>query len=140
MRPPARQRGARDRLEHAWARRRGPSTGPRRPWRVFEQRAKAEDGQAKVQARTAQTAIETSRTDTGGSYAGADLELLEEIEPTLAGGELAAEEAGTSTYKLRATSGTGQWFEIRRLGSGVSTYPCGPEGEGGCPADGTWTD
>src|SRR5580704_14267404 len=47
------------------------------------QRTKAQDAQAKVQARTAETAMETAATDSNGEYTGVKTERLEEIEPTL---------------------------------------------------------
>src|SRR3989475_12472121 len=47
------------------------------------QKSKPNDASAKVQARTLQTAAETAATDENGSYAGATLVRLEEVEPTL---------------------------------------------------------
>lgn len=105
----------------------------------FAQRDKATDGAAKVQVRTAQTAIETYKTDAGGSYEGVDIAALREIEPTLSDADLTIEEAGRSTYRLRARSATGQWFEIQRLATGTAAYECGSAGAGGCPTGGAWT-
>ena len=47
------------------------------------QKSKANDASAKVQARTAQTAMETAATDQNGSYLGVEIVRLREIEPTL---------------------------------------------------------
>src|SRR5262245_34484833 len=49
----------------------------------FNQREKATDAQAKSAARTAETAMETYATESGGSYVGANPEILHGIEPTL---------------------------------------------------------
>src|SRR6478672_1390849 len=49
----------------------------------LNQKGKASDASAKVQARSLQTAAETSATDANGSYTEATLARLEAIEPTL---------------------------------------------------------
>src|SRR6266568_7979136 len=49
----------------------------------LNQKSKAQDAAAKQQVTTLQTAIETYATDHQGTYAGANLEELQKIEPTL---------------------------------------------------------
>src|SRR5437763_15795345 len=46
------------------------------------QKSKANDASAKVQARTAQTAMETAATDQNGSYLGVEIVRLRESEHT----------------------------------------------------------
>jgi type IV pilus assembly protein PilA len=49
----------------------------------LNQKSKAEDSQAKVVARNAETAIETYATNNDGSYSGADVSALHSIDPAL---------------------------------------------------------
>ena len=49
----------------------------------LNQKSKANDAAAKTQARTAETAAETSSTDNNGSYINVTIGELEAIEPTL---------------------------------------------------------
>jgi type IV pilus assembly protein PilA len=112
----------------------------------FNQREKAGDSKAKENAHSAQVAIETYATEHGGSYAGADLEKLNKIEPTIsktpggiAAGETAASEgliipAATATgYTIQSVASNGHVFEIKNA-AGAMTFPCTPQGKGGCPA------
>ncbi len=48
----------------------------------LNQKTKANDAQAKSQARTAQTAAETLATDNNGSYANTTVAALQGVEPT----------------------------------------------------------
>lgn len=103
----------------------------------FNQRDKARDADAKADARTAQTAIETYATDNNGSYAGASVGALQGIEATLNDATLAVSSTD-STYEITATSATNNTFTIERDGNGQITFDCSPEGEGGCPTGGDW--
>jgi type IV pilus assembly protein PilA len=108
----------------------------------FNQRNKARDADAKADARTAQTAMETYATENNGAYtgatAGAATDTLNTIEPTLNGATLSLPVAPTgTTYSIRVVSGTGTQFNIARLANGTFTYTCSPAG-GGCPTGGTW--
>src|SRR5205823_13824043 len=49
----------------------------------LNQKGKANDASAKAQARTLQTAAETSATENNGSYSEVSLAKLQEVEPTL---------------------------------------------------------
>jgi type IV pilus assembly protein PilA len=107
----------------------------------FNQREKATDAQAKSAARTAETAIETYRTEAGGEYTGATAVRLEEIEPTLEQLPLTVPEAslGENTFKVEVESGTETDFWIERNAEGVS-FGCSNPGEGGCPpGEGDWS-
>jgi type IV pilus assembly protein PilA len=107
----------------------------------FNQRDKARDADAKSDARTAQTAIETYATDHGGEYAGAngDPAALVAIEETLTDADLAVT-AGADTYEVTVTSDTGHTFSIERLGTGATVLSCTPDtGAGGCPPGGDWS-
>ena len=73
----------------------------------FNQREKARDADAKFDVRTAQTALEAYATDHGGSYVGATVAELENIEPTLNDATLAVSGLATDAYTLDATSKPG---------------------------------
>ena len=104
----------------------------------FRQQDKGHDAAAKAAARAAATAIETFRSDHGGSYSGATVPDLVAIEPTLSGAALTVVSATDSGYELSSDSSTGNWFTIERLAGGTSDLTCETQGSGGCPEDGTW--
>jgi type IV pilus assembly protein PilA len=116
----------------------------------FNQRDKARDAEAKAQARTAQTAIETYRTDNNGSYAGATAANLDAIENTLDVADVSVTSTA-DTYSVQYASNTPQAFRISRDAAGVTTFSCGAkttavtaafaagdQGKGGCPTGGNW--
>jgi type IV pilus assembly protein PilA len=105
----------------------------------LNQREKANDAQAKADARTAQTAMETFATDNNGSYGAAAAADLVALESTLSDANLTAAGNGTTGYTVTVQSSTGRDFSIIRTNAGGSTtfdYDCDPGG--GCPSDGTW--
>jgi type IV pilus assembly protein PilA len=107
------------------------------------QRTKAQDAQAKVQARTAETAMETAATDQNGEYTGVNLARLQEIEPTLKDVTQATPAiVGTPTakeYEVSSTEkSTGNVFKIKRNAEGEFTRSCTTAGKGACPPLGTW--
>jgi type IV pilus assembly protein PilA len=109
----------------------------------FNQRDKARDADAKADARTAQTSIETYATDNNGQYTGATPARLAVIEPTLndTGARLTLAGLGARTYTVTvAAVGTGNSFTIDRDANGQTTLTCVQANNGGCPADGTWSD
>ncbi len=96
------------------------------------------DSGAEALARTAEVTIETYATDQNGSYAGATLAKLEQIEPTLSGDGAAIVSdvsATTDGYDVttKATS-TGDTFSIHSA-SGTITRSC--TGGGACH-NGAW--
>jgi type IV pilus assembly protein PilA len=107
----------------------------------FNQRDKARDADAKSQARTAQTAIETYATDNNGEYVGATTAKLVAIEPTLneAGTNLTVPRAEAGAYTVSvASDNTPNVFRILRETDGTSSLTCGTANNDGCPSDGTW--
>jgi type IV pilus assembly protein PilA len=112
----------------------------------FNQRDKARDADAKSAARTAQTAVETYATDNEGSYSGADVAALEDIESTLTDRVLEVTLTpgvgvpSDSEYTVTAESDTGNTFSITRNADGTTSLTCETEGEGGCPSAATAGD
>lgn len=108
----------------------------------LSQRAKADDAEAKVHARTAQAAAETFAVDRTGRYAGISSEKLVDIEPTLAeaGEGLEVDELDDGEgYEITVTAErTGNTFSVARDGDGDMTFSCAEAGEGGCPGTGSW--
>jgi type IV pilus assembly protein PilA len=109
----------------------------------FNQRDKAQDSDAKVTARTAETAMETYATDNGGDYTGADADDLHAIEATLpdnAAGTLTVAYPGApALYSVTAESDTENTFTITRNDDGTKTLTCETEGDAGCPEGGDWS-
>ena len=108
----------------------------------FNQTQKADDTAAKSAAKTAQTAIETYRTDHNGSYAGATPAALNTIEPTLAVANLTITDSGGSgnpsghSYRVSEHSpATGNDFWID-LNAGAKSLGCTAPATGGCPPGG----
>jgi len=112
----------------------------------FNQKEKAGDAKAKEYVHSAQVAMETYSTDNGGSYAGATIAKLKEIEPSLENAPFVegAENfiAEASKYKITVEgSKETQKFWILNEG-GVLSFKCVAAGTGGCPGEGggegTW--
>ena len=107
----------------------------------FNQKDKAGDAKAKEYAHSAQVAMETFSTDNGGSYAGATVLALEEIEPTLASAEFKEgkiTKAAEDEYEFTLIgSKATQTFTVKNVG-GTLSFPCTEKGEGGCPSGGDW--
>jgi type IV pilus assembly protein PilA len=108
----------------------------------FNQRDKARDADAKADARTAQTAIETYATDHNGSYAAATPADLVALENTLADangrGDLAVTSTATSYTVSVESVNTPNVFNITRASGGNTSLTCDTDGNDGCPSDGTW--
>ncbi len=109
----------------------------------FSQRDKGYDSDAKANARTVQTALETYAVDNGGKYTGADMATnLAAIEGTITnmsgsgGGTVSVTSVGDATYTIVATSDSDNTFTIDRAASGAVTFPCSTAGSGGCPSGG----
>jgi type IV pilus assembly protein PilA len=109
------------------------------------QREKAQDAEAKSQARSAQTAFETIFTDkqdyrsNGTTTTVAD---LQGIEPTIGTGgvSLVVDSVAADAYKVTVTSSkTSHTFSLEKAaGSSTISRTCTTAGEGGCPGDGSW--
>ena len=121
----------------------------------FNQRDKANDASAKSMARTAQTAMETYATDSGGDFEGVDPGALSAIEETIVSttqtdnpylSVAAATGTNSEGYELTVVSPrTGNQFSIARAeGSGISSFTCAnpsatpTTGNAGCPTGGNW--
>jgi type IV pilus assembly protein PilA len=112
----------------------------------LNQKSKATDSTAKVQARNAEIAAETISTDNDGSYATVSLANLKSVDPTL--GETsqasltAAEEKNAGKgYKITSTSKSGATFSVEREENGSVKRTCTPasaNNRGGCFAGNTW--
>ncbi|HEY5709029.1 MAG TPA: type II secretion system protein [Solirubrobacterales bacterium] len=107
----------------------------------FNQKDKAGDAKAKEYAHSAQVAMETYSTDNSGSYAGATVEDLEAIEPTLASaefkeGKIAKVAEDEYEFTLLGSKAT-QEFTVKNV-AGTLTFPCEDKGVGGCPSSGDW--
>ena len=107
----------------------------------LNQRAKAQDTEAKTAARTAQTAMETYYTD-NQTYT-TDLTTLREIEPALNSGVAQAGLAVTQTtdqdYVVEVTQDkTDSVFTITKDVDGAVLRECDTAGDKGCPESGEW--
>ena len=104
----------------------------------LNQRGKAQDTEAKTQARTAQTAMETLYTDEQ-DYSSGDKAKLIAIEPALGQGKatLAVDSKGTDNYKVTSTSVTGDTFSIEKKADGTVDRTCVGT-KGSCPSGGKW--
>jgi type IV pilus assembly protein PilA len=111
----------------------------------LNQRAKAQDTEAKSAARTAQTAMETYYTDEQTYVGGTDgaAGTLVKIEPALNSGVAAAGLKVTNqtvdSYQIEVTQAkTGSKFRIIKASNGSVTRECDTDGQKGCPASGLW--
>ncbi len=73
---------------------------------LLSQKSKAYDSSAKTLAQTSQTAMETYSTENGGSYVGATLAKLDEIEPSINTNKTAEAELTGVTEKAPTTAGS----------------------------------
>ena len=108
----------------------------------LNQRGKAQDTEAKSQARTMQTAEETLYTDEQ-SYTLGDLAKLQAIEPSLNSGKAVptVPTHAADNYVVVSTSVSGNTFTITKAADGTVTRTCGPvanQGKFGCPTNGSW--
>jgi type IV pilus assembly protein PilA len=108
----------------------------------LNQKNKANDAAAKVQAKTGQTAAETYATDNNGVYTGMVTASLTGVEPTLSDtttATFAVTAAAATGYTLTSVAkGTGDTFTLTN-NAGTITRTCVAAGanKGGCPS-GTW--
>jgi type IV pilus assembly protein PilA len=106
----------------------------------LNQRGKAQDTEAKSEARTMQTAMETYYTDEQ-TYVGADLPKLQAIEVAIGSGKStpSVKTAGTAdSYAVQSASKTGNAFWITKASDGKVTRNCTAVGKFGCPSSGSW--
>jgi type IV pilus assembly protein PilA len=110
----------------------------------LSQKSKATDAQAKELVRTAETTAETIATDNGGKYTNVNLTELHSYEPSILitastkEAYLSTAEGTSETYKLIATSTSGDTFTIERNATGEITRTCkAVTGSKGC-VGGSW--
>ena len=106
------------------------------------QASKAHDVAASSSLATAQTAMETYRTD-HDTVCGVSISDLVAIEPTLAQNPSLTVSActggNTHSYVLSDVSNnTPPTTFTLTDDNGINTRTCAPAGQGGCRADGTW--
>ena len=118
----------------------------------LNQKTKANDAQAKSQARTAQTAAETFATNQNGNYnspQAMSVAALQAVEPTLndtSGATLSSASATNNTYTVVSTSSNGNTYTITRASNGTVSRNCqasASPNSGGCQnvnssGAGTW--
>ena len=112
----------------------------------LNQKSKATDAAAKVQARTAETAAETYATEHNGEYKEITVTELRGIESSLSDTSratltLAEPKFAGKGYLVRSTSNTGATFSVERQENGAVSRTCTPGSEsnrGGCPPNGSW--
>jgi type IV pilus assembly protein PilA len=105
----------------------------------LNQRGKAQDTEAKSEARTMQTAMETLYTDEQ-SYVLGTLAKLEAIEPAIGSGK-ATPTVPThlaTNYVVVSTSVNGNVFTITKNANGTVQRSCTATGQFGCPTSGSW--
>ena|SRR6058998_1848292 len=110
----------------------------------LNQKNKATDSSAKVNARTLETSMETCSTDNDGQYTPCTIAALRALEPQIpqAGASVTANPTTPAGgYTVSAVSSNGNTFTIVRSGSGQITRSCTvPAGNdrGGCQTGNTW--
>jgi type IV pilus assembly protein PilA len=102
----------------------------------LNQRTKAQDANAKAEARSAQTAEETYYTNEQKySSAASDLNA---IEKTIDTSKLTTVTGGTDTFTVEAVSDSGNKFKIARASDGTVSRTCTAAGSGACNSSGKW--
>jgi type IV pilus assembly protein PilA len=98
----------------------------------LNQRGKAQDTEAKSEARTMQTAMETLYTDEQDYTA--TLGALQAIEPAIGSGKAVPSVVASSptAYTVRSVSKTGNAFTITKTATGTVTRTCTTAGTFGC--------
>jgi type IV pilus assembly protein PilA len=108
----------------------------------LNQQNKANDVQAKTNARTLQTAMEACGADNRGVYTNCGITALRAIESAIpqTGSSVSAAPAADS-WSVTANSNSGNSFTVSRTSNGAVTRSCSvPSGNdrGGCRANDTW--
>ena len=104
----------------------------------LSQRQKAQDAEAKTDARTAQTAEETYFTNENTYTNDISATGLAGVEKTLTGSTLTSATGSATTFSVIATSKSGTTFTVSRAADGKVSRLCSNRGEGACPKSGSW--
>ncbi len=102
----------------------------------LSQRQKAQDAEAKTDARTAQTAEETYFTNEN-TYT-SSIADLQNVEKTLTGSTLQTPTGSATTFSVPAKSKSGTTFTIGRAADGKVTRSCDKPGDGACNKASSW--
>ena len=102
----------------------------------LSQTGKAQDAQAKFDARTAATAMETYYLDMN-TY-DASISDLQGIEKALTNSTISSAKGDDEGFTVKATSKSGNVFTFKRKDGGEVDRKCDRAGDGGCPKAGTW--
>ena len=108
----------------------------------LSQTSKANDSAAKTQVGTQQTTMETYAAENNGSFTGATLAKLQEIEPTLkdtstASAQAVVVETGGEGFTVKSIAkGSEDTYELINK-KGEITRKCEPINKGGCKG-GSW--
>jgi type IV pilus assembly protein PilA len=105
----------------------------------LNQRGKAQDTEAKTEARTMQTAMETYYTDEQ-NYKNADITAIKAIEPAIGSGKAKPDVTvhDVDNYAVESTSVTGNVFTITKDLNGNVKRTCATVKKFGCPSSGSW--
>jgi type IV pilus assembly protein PilA len=103
----------------------------------LNQRSKAQDGAAKSDVRTAQTATETNYINEQ-TYATISPAQLKVVESSLNNANLTTASGTINTYTIAVTSKSNGVFTITRGATGIVTRTCTPVGKGACANNGSW--
>jgi type IV pilus assembly protein PilA len=105
----------------------------------LNQRGKAQDTEAKTEARTMQTAMETYYTDEQ-TYAGQTAATLKAIEPAIGSGKAipTVNSATIDSWEVQSKSKTNNVFVIAKDNAGNVTRSCTAVSKFGCPSSGSW--
>jgi type IV pilus assembly protein PilA len=100
----------------------------------LNQRGKAQDTEAKSEARTMQTAMETLYTDEQDYTT--TLGGLQAIEPAIGSGKATpvVVASNATSYTVRSTSKTGNAFTIAKTATGTVSRTCTTPATYGCPS------
>ena len=101
---------------------------------LLGQSAKANDADAKVQAKTLLTTMRICGLDQGGSFTepqACNLKRLRQIEPSIAGSGVSASPGKpVGGFTIKATSGSGTSFTITRYADGTRQRTCKVKNQG----------
>ena len=103
----------------------------------LNQRQKAQDGSAKSDARTSQTAAETLYTNDQG-YATVSPTTLKNVENALNNANITAASGTSNTFTVTVGSQSGNTFTISRASDGTVSRTCTTANQGACPSSGSW--
>jgi type IV pilus assembly protein PilA len=105
------------------------------------QQSKGQDASAKANARNMVSQVESCFTDYQDYTSCNNSTALPNSSTGLnwgtGAGQVSVTNAGTLSYTISALSSSGDSFTISKSG-GVISRSCTPQGNGGCPSNGSW--